>query len=1016
MQVKAKINIILQNIAESIDFYSDLPPSWSTFNNFISFSKTKNLYDYQEEAIKNAIKILYLYYQSTEDYNENESLEKNEKRKEKLLEEYKRRGFPSELFAIKKSKSWKIYKILSNFFKTEKDAIPYQHLINRMSFWMATGSGKTIVIIKLIEILNTLIKRKEIPPHDILVLTCREDLVEKMEEYVKEYNEYNASKIRLWSLKDFTNVKSGRVLPGAENNIDVFLYRSDLISDEEKEKFVDYKNYENNGKWYILLDEAHKGDKDESKRQAFYSIMARNGFLFNFSATFTDPRDICTTVYNFNLAQYVEKGYGKNVYISEQEFEAFRAKDDFSEIGKQRIVLKTLILLAYLKKIYTEIRRRTNRNVYHIPMMLTLTHTVNPKNPGKEPDLVMFFKELEKIAEGKLGNQTLQKAKQELIEEFERQNPYIFGQERFSLDINALSSITYSDIIKEVFNSATPGSIEVLVVPSNKKELAFKLKTSERPFAMVKIGDISNWLKETLSGYEIIEKWENESFFKRINEDDSDINILMGSRAFYEGWDSNRPNIITFINIGMGAAARKFVIQSIGRGSRIEPIKNKRKRISYLFNANDQEAKQIISNVNPALYKPIETLTIFGTKKGVINEIITTMRKEKLRLGETISLDRNPLADEHILLIPCYKESKKVPIENIPKFSINKESVTLLREYIKWMDDDRILLALHFSESSSAIDDIIRFKQFIMNDDNFLYTTNDNVVPPFLLIPKLISHINTQKEELEKFKKLTEEIVHFKRIGVYLNEDKINELKEKIEKVKKYPLKKIEERKLDEQYGKIPREEYDKKKSEIDKKYAEKENFRLEGKDLSIYYIAEHYYVPLLSTKEKMEWITHVIKIPSEHKFIKDLIHYVKQENNLLKKFDWWMFSKIDEHLDEIYIPYYNNSNNRMLRFKPDFIFWLVKNQDYHILFIDPKGITHTDFAYKVNGYAELFRENGVSIKTFHEHNFKIKVFLNLYTEDIKKLPSGMLNEYWFDNIHKSIEKILTKEKYLEFQ
>ena len=216
---------------------------------------------------------------------------------------------------------------------------------------------------------------------------------------------------------------------------------------------------------------------------------------------------------------------------------------------------------------------------------------------------------------------------------------------------------------------------------------------------------------------------------------------------------------------------------------------------------------------------------------------------------------------------------------------------------------------------------------------------------------------------------------------------------------------------MDEQYGKIPREEYDKKKSEIDKKYAERENFSLEGKDLSIYYIAEHYYIPLLSTKEKIEWITHVIKTPSEHKFIKDLIHYVKQENNLLKEIDWWMFSKIDEHLDEIYIPYYDNSNNRMRRFKPDFIFWLVKNQDYHILFIDPKGITHTDFAYKVNGYAELFRENGVSIKTFHEYNFKIKVFLNLYTEDIKELPSGMLNEYWFDNLHKSIEKILRTEK-----
>ena len=50
----------------------------------------------------------------------------------------------------------------------------------------------------------------------------------------------------------------------------------------------------------------------------------------------------------------------------------------------------------------------------------------------------------------------------------------------------------------------------------------------------------------------------------------------MGSRSFYEGWDSNRPNIINFINIG-GRDAKKYVLQAIGRGVRIEPYKGKRK-------------------------------------------------------------------------------------------------------------------------------------------------------------------------------------------------------------------------------------------------------------------------------------------------------------------------------------------------------------------------------------------------------------------------------------------------------
>lgn len=68
------------------------------------------------------------------------------------------------------------------------------------------------------------------------------------------------------------------------------------------------------------------------------------------------------------------------------------------------------------------------------------------------------------------------------------------------------------------------------------------------------------------------ESFENESYFKNLNNS-LDINILMGSRSFYEGWDSNRPNVLLFINIGTGNDAKKFVMQSVGRGIRIEPLK-----------------------------------------------------------------------------------------------------------------------------------------------------------------------------------------------------------------------------------------------------------------------------------------------------------------------------------------------------------------------------------------------------------------------------------------------------------
>lgn len=112
--------------------------------------------------------------------------------------------------------------------------------------------------------------------------------------------------------------------------------------------------------------------------------------------------------------------------------------------------------------------------------------------------------------------------------------------------------------------------------------MAFKLKNSDRPFALIKIGDITQWLKEELVEYEIIEQFDDDSYFKKLNEENSEITILMGSRTFYEGWDSNRPNVICYINVETGKDARKFILQSVGRGVRIEPIKNRRKRLRYI--------------------------------------------------------------------------------------------------------------------------------------------------------------------------------------------------------------------------------------------------------------------------------------------------------------------------------------------------------------------------------------------------------------------------------------------------
>ncbi len=975
------VRVFLQDMVEAMEF-DNLPANWNSFD-LKSFSKTKKLWDYQQSAVKNAIKALWKYYEDFMDYQEGENSDVNRIRKQNFFNWYKNNGLDEELDIKLDGRKGKIYSLLTEYYPQENGKILYENFINRMSFWMATGSGKSLVIIKLIQILLDLIKRKEIPPYDILILTHRDDLIEQLKRHVDEFNHANETKITLKELKEYPEVKRQGTLFG----VNVFYYRSDNLSDEQKEKIVDFKNYDNDGKWYIFLDEAHKGDKEESKRQHIYSILSRNGFLFNFSATFTDPRDIVTCGFEFNLSSFIESGYGKHISILKQEIRAFRDDEDYNDKEKQKIVLKSLILLTYTKKFYEDIKNI--QALYHSPLLLTLVNSVNTE----DADLKLFFRELEKIGKGEIDNKVFEDALNELCDELKQEPEFISENGRkIKIDEKVFKGITKEDVLRYVYNSETNGEIEVLRRPSNKKELAFKLKTSERPFALIKIGDVSEWLKNKFSGYEIQERFEDESYFETLNREDSEINILMGSRGFYEGWDSNRPNVINFINIGMGEDAKKFILQSVGRGVRIEPLKGKRKRLVELYNA--KEVDESLFNQIKDKVIPIETLFIFGTNRNALVTVVRELEKEKRKEGETqLSLFINPEAKKFKLLVPTYKRAESPILKTVEqiKFEISDQDLDLLKRFVDFISDDRIFLMRYNT-------DPIRIKGLKENleNQNFFKHSERSFKNVDLLLQRFFDYLNVIPEEFKSLKELEEEIRHFRNIKVYLKD--VSELQKRIERVKDYPDRL---RELEEQYGKIPGEEYIEKVQTLRRE----EDFESEGKRIRIKYITNHYYLPLvLSEAEKVDYIKHIIKTQSEVRFINDLEDYLSRPDNKFKEFDWWIFSKLEESLDDVYLPYYNPNVNYISKFKPDFIFWLNKGGNYFILFVDPKGIEHiSGWAYKIdNGYRYLFEENG-GRKNFCYDGVKVEIILKFRTTDISKVPSGY-KKYWFDKIEEMLE------------
>ena len=188
-------------------------------------------------------------------------------------------------------------------------------------------------------------------------------------------------------------------------------------------------------------------------------------------------------------------------------------------------------------------------------------------------------------------------------------------------------------------------------------------------------------------------------------------------------------------------------------------------------------------------------------------------------------------------------------------------------------------------------------------------------------------------------------------------------------------------------------------------------NAEYNGKRLKIRHVANHYYIPMILSGEtdRIDYIKHIIQEESEVKFINRLEEYLGRANNKFQDFDWWMFSKLDESLDDVYLPYYDGSSNKVREFKPDFVFWLQKSDDYFIVFIDPKGTEHTDYERKIDGYKILFEDNGGKNKTISHNGHSVKVFTFLQTDDVDGLPKGY-KRYWFDDIGKALTSLVTEK------
>jgi hypothetical protein len=266
-----------------------------------------------------------------------------------------------------------------------------------------------------------------------------------------------------------------------------------------------------------------------------------------------------------------------------------------------------------------------------------------------------------------------------------------------------------------------------------------------------------------------------------------------------------------------------------------------------------------------------------------------------------------------------------------------------------------------------------------------------------ILLPRLTQYFNIIPNEVEGFKLLEDEINHFKHIRVLLKD--IQELQKKIDAVKLYIDPAAQEARLKKQLqdGGIDVDQYTLAIKGL-ARTEPAETFDHNGHRLHIKNIAEHYYLPLLlSDDERIDYISRIIRVASEIHFVNQLEAYLKETGNLFAQYDWWMFSRAEETVDKVTIPYYDPTQNKMRDFHPDFVFWLVKGNTYTILFVDPKGMTASNYQHKIDGYKELFLDTKTgAYRVFKYKNYKVQVALAMYTTDAHLAPQEY-KEYWYD-------------------
>lgn len=828
--------------------------------------------------------------------------------------------------------------------------------LNKLAFWNATGSGKTLIMhINIKQYLHYANQYNQHHQNKVLLITPNEGL---SKQHLEEFN-----------LSDIPANSFSKNTPGMFSGKEVEVLEITKLAENSGEKTVAVDSFETDN--LVLIDEGHGGMSGDSWKK-FRDKLSETGFAFEYSATFgqainaaSGPKKTEFTqeyaksiLFDYSYKYFYEDGYGKDYRI-------LNLKEDDDSYRKLYLTAN-LVSFFQQQLIFKEQKTLLRDFLLHKPLWVFVGGKVNAvrKEGGKEVSDVLeiiyfltdFLKnpllsiqQIDEVINNKAG----------LVDK----NGYSIFETSFSYIINQnLDATTIFNQINElIFNNTTIGANLYL---DNLKgadgELGLRVGDSDY-FGVINVGD-EKTLYELAINNQVLgtERDFSDSLFKRINEDSSSINLLIGSKKFSEGWSSWRVSSMGLMNVGKSEGSQ--IIQLFGRGVRLKGYNFSLKRSTGL---DDYQKPNTIKQIKQ-LIKHLETLQIFGVKANYMEQFKAFLEEEGL-----------PVNDSSWITIKIPTVQKKIVQENRLKLIAVKETENFKKKiiiplvYNQSLFDGKIVdidwyPKIDVLENKSSGVAITKNEGFL--NDKHLSLINWNAAYLEIQNYKTDKSYHNLAIDLEDLKKIVKQVSWYRLLipahkldfNQYINVSLWQELV--ITLLKKYI----------EQFYLFHKNEFHSDHVEAillngsDENFVQEYDFRLNTEEeieqfqhkiealktavlepafSSIKIATEavafdnllHLYKPLVYLGKNYQNKIQVSPIAldaSEKQFLDDLVEYTLKHQEQLKNTEVHVL----RNQSKKGLGFFTDGNN----FYPDFILWVIKDDKQYIKFIDPKGIRNS--------------------------------------------------------------------------